>query len=100
MCCLNYEQSTYESIRKHLPRLGSIVKTELGKGEVVSNSVVKESVKVKLRLDDEEVLRDFKINNIKLISGSYEDTVDDKDIKLEIESEEDKKLIRDLINEK
>ncbi|WP_294352791.1 stage 0 sporulation family protein [uncultured Clostridium sp.] len=100
MCCLNYEQSTYESIRKHLPRTGSIVKTELGKGEVVSNSVVKESVKVKLRLDDEEVLRDFKINNIKLISGSYEDTVDDKDIKLEIESEEDKKLIRDLINEK
>ena len=67
---------------------------------MVSNSVVKESVKVKLRLDDEEVLRDFKINNIKLISGSYEDTVDDKDIKLEIESEEDKKLIRDLINEK
>ncbi|MBE6050597.1 MAG: stage 0 sporulation protein [Clostridium sp.] len=100
MCCLNYEQSTYESIRKYLPKVGSIVKTEVGKGEVISNSVVKESVKVKLKIDDEEVLREFKISNIKLISGNYEDTVDDKDIKLEIESEEDKKLIRDLINEK
>ena len=34
------------------------------------------------------------------ISGSYEDSVDEKEIKLEIESEEDKSLIKDLINEK
>ena len=27
MCCLNYEQSTYEDIRKRLPKVGSIVKT-------------------------------------------------------------------------
>ena len=51
-------------------------------------------------MEDEEVLRDYKIKDVKLIKGSYEDTVDEKDIKLEIESEEDKKLIRDLINEK
>lgn len=100
MCCLNYEQSTYESIRKKLPKVGCIVDTEDGKGEVVSNSTVKESVRVRVRLEDEEVLRDYKIKDVKLIKGSYEDTVDEKDIKLEIESEEDKKLIRDLINEK
>ena len=28
MCCLNYEQTTYEDIRKRLPKVGSIVKTE------------------------------------------------------------------------
>ena len=100
MCCLNYEQSTYESIRKKLPKQGSIVQTEDGKGEVISNSTVKESVKVKIRLDDEEVLKDYKIKDVKLIKGSYEDTVDEKDLRLEIESEEDKKLIKDLINEK
>ena len=100
MCCLNYEQSTYESIRKKLPKQGSIVQTEDGKGEVISNSTVKESVRVKIRLDDEEVLKDYKIKNVKLVKGSYEDTVDEKDLRLEIESEEDKKLIKDLINEK
>ena len=100
MCCLNYEQSTYESIRKRLPKVGSIVGTEDGKGEVVSNSTVKESVRVKMRFEDEDILRDYKIRDIKLIKGSYEDSVDEKDIRLEIESEEDKKLIRDLINEK
>ena len=100
MCCINYEQSTYESIRKKLPKQGSIVQTEDGKGEVISNSTVKESVRVKIRLDDEEVLKDYKIKNVKLVKGSYEDTVDEKDLRLEIESEEDKKLIKDLINEK
>ena len=100
MCCLNYEQSTYEDIRKRLPKVGSVVQTEDGKGEVVSNNTVKEAVKVKLRKGDEEVIEEFKIENVNLISGSYEDSVDEKEIKLEIESEEDKSLIKDLINEK
>lgn len=100
MCCLNYEQSTYEDIRKRLPKVGSIVDTENGKGEVVSNNTVKESIKVKQKIGDEEVIQEYKIKDIKLIKGSYEDVIDEKDIKLEIESEEDKNLIRNLINEK
>lgn len=100
MCCLNYEQSTYEDIRKRLPRVGSIVKTEEGNGEVTSNSIVKELVKVKLKKGDEEVIQEFNIKDIELISGEYEDIVDETNIKLEIESEEDKALIKDLINEK
>ncbi|GAA0079324.1 stage 0 sporulation family protein [Clostridium sp. CTA-5] len=99
MCCLNYEQSTYEDIRKRLPKVGSIVETIDGTGEVIENLTVKESVKVKLKLGDEEVINMYKIETIKLISGSYEDSVDDSDIKLEIESEEDKKLLKELINE-
>ena len=43
MCCLNYEQSTYEDIRKRMPKVGSIVKTEEGTGEVISNNTVKET---------------------------------------------------------
>ena len=49
MCCLNYEQETYEKIRKELPNVESIVDTPYGRGEVVGNSVVKESVKVKIK---------------------------------------------------
>ncbi|NLK95591.1 MAG: stage 0 sporulation family protein [Clostridiales bacterium] len=100
MCCLNYEQETYEEIRKRLPKVGSIVKTVLGNGEVINNNIVKESVRVKLKKNDEEVIENFKINDIELIKGSYEDVVDEKNIRLEIESEEDKKLIKNLINEK
>lgn len=100
MCCLNYEQSTYEDIRKRLPKVGSIVRTEDGRGEVVSNNTVKESVKVKMRKGEEELLKIYKIDSIELIEGSYEDCIDDNDIKLVIESEEDKKFIKQLINEK
>ena len=97
MCCLNYEQSTYEDIRKRMPKVGSIVKTSEGTGEVFSNNIVKENVKVKLRKGEEEILEEFKIEDIELIKGHYEDSIDDDDIKLEIESEEDRKLIKDLI---
>ena len=99
MCCLNYEQSTYEDIRKRMPKVGSIVKTSEGTGEVFSNNIVKESVKVKLKKAEEEILKEFNIENIELIKGHYEDSIDDDDIKLERESEEDRKLIKNLIKD-
>ncbi|ERK32509.1 PSP1 domain-containing protein [Clostridium intestinale] len=99
MCCLNYEQSTYEDIRKRLPRVGSIVKTVDGRGEVVSNNTVKETVKVKMAFGEEEVINEYKIEKIELISGTYEGNVDDGEIKLEIEDETDKVLIKDLIKD-
>ena len=100
MCCLNYEQSTYEDIRKRIPKVGAIVKTENGTGPVVGNSIVKELVKVKLKKGDEEVVEEFKITDIELVSGEYEDSIEETNIKLIAESEEDKKLIKNLINEK
>jgi cell fate regulator YaaT (PSP1 superfamily) len=100
MCCLNYEQTTYENIRKKLPKVGSIVKTEFGNGEVIGNSIVKEIVKVKIKKGDEEVVEEIKITDVELISGKYEDTIDENNIKLVVESEEDKTLLKNLINEK
>jgi cell fate regulator YaaT (PSP1 superfamily) len=73
MCCLNYEQSTYEDIRRKLPTVGSIVKTPDGEGEVVENSVLGESVKVKIRVNKEEVeVRSYSIYIISLVSGDFE----------------------------
>lgn len=99
MCCLNYEQSTYEDIRKRLPKVGSIVNMGDANGEVVGNNTVKESVKVKYRRGDEEIVEEFKIDDIELVEGGYEDSVDESEIKLEIESPEDKNLIKDLIRD-
>ena len=82
-----------------MPKVGSIVKVDDIKGEVVSNSTVKESVKVKFKRFDEELVEEFKIENLELIEGSYEDFVEDSDIKLEIDSPEDKRLIKNLIQD-
>ncbi|MCR6516245.1 MAG: PSP1 domain-containing protein [Clostridium sp.] len=100
MCCLNYEQSTYEDIRKRLPKVGSLVDTPDGNGEVIQNNIVKENVKVRLKRGEEEILEIYKIEEVDLIEGSYEDIVDEKDVRLEIENPEDKKLIKQLIKEK
>lgn len=100
MCCLNYEQDIYEDIRKRLPKVGSIVNTPYGEGEVISNSVIKESVKVKVRIKDgEDELKVVKIEDLTLISGSYEDIINDVDIK-ELEGEiEDPDMIKELFKE-
>lgn len=101
MCCLNYEQDTYEDIRKRLPRVGAIVETPDGKGEVISNSVVKELVRVKIKLrDGEEIVRDFGIDKVTLISGGYEGIIDENEIEIEIDNvEADVKTIKELFKE-
>ncbi|MBC2581247.1 stage 0 sporulation family protein [Clostridium sp. DJ247] len=102
MCCLNYEQETYEQIRKKLPKVQSIVKTPYGKGEVVSNSVVKESVKVKIKIQDgEETIKEIPISEVELISGGFEGSVSEDEIKIDVEVEnvEDAEIIKELFKE-
>lgn len=97
MCCLNYEQSTYEDIRRRLPKVGSIVETPEGQGEVIGNSTVKETVKVKMKNSfDEEVIISVNINEVQLIAGGYEDNINDADLKDEIDIA-DKTIIKDLL---
>ena len=99
MCCLNFEQETYEEIRKRLPKIGSIVRTEYGDGEVISNSVVKESVKAKIKvLNAEEVIKEIPIDELSLISGAYEGIVNEDDIKMEID-DENRDLAKELFKE-
>lgn len=83
MCCLKYEQDTYERIRKVLPKVGCIVKTPDGQGEVVGNSTVKESVKVRIKVGDEEEIRPYKITEVTIISGSTEGDATDDSIVIE-----------------
>lgn len=72
MCCLNYEQEAYEEIRKRMPRVGSLVKTAKGKGEVIGNNIVRETVNVKLNLVTEEIIETYNIQDVELLKGSFE----------------------------
>ncbi len=52
MCCLNYEQSYYEQMRRQMPRMGAAVKTAQGHGIVMENNYLTGLVKVKVERDD------------------------------------------------
>ncbi|MEM9560464.1 MAG: regulatory iron-sulfur-containing complex subunit RicT [Planctomycetota bacterium] len=55
MCCLRYEDETYEELRKRLPRRGSRVGTPEGSGEVVDSQLLTQLVLVRLEGDGREV---------------------------------------------
>jgi len=52
MCCLNYEQETYEELGKKVPRVGTQVETPSGRGSVVETAVLTGSVKVRIPAED------------------------------------------------
>ncbi len=52
MCCLQYEQECYESMRKLMPCIGKEVSTCDGPGVVLENNVITERTKVKVTPND------------------------------------------------
>lgn len=52
MCCLNFEQATYEELMASVPQPGTRVRTEDGHGVVTDVSILKEIVTVRLLGDD------------------------------------------------
>lgn len=52
MCCLQYEQAAYESMRKLMPRTGSQVVTVDGIGTVVENNAITERTRVRITAED------------------------------------------------
>ncbi|MCQ2749609.1 MAG: stage 0 sporulation protein [Clostridia bacterium] len=79
MCCLEYENEGYVSANKELPRLGDLVKTEDGKGTVVSVNTLKGLVRVSLdkqgdfkKEKDEDIIkvadiREYEGKNVKIL---------------------------------
>ena len=65
MCCLKYEQDGYECINKKMPRLGEIVKTEIGKATVISTYTIQELVKVIYEIEDEKETAYFELSEVK-----------------------------------
>ncbi len=69
MCCLKYEQEAYEEKLARLPKIGAIVKTEDGQGEVCSIETLKERVKVKFKDGDEVFYKRYNLPEITIIKN-------------------------------
>lgn len=72
MCCLKYEQDTYEHLLRVTPKVGAIVKAPEGRGTVIENNLITGMLKVQLEKRPEaapiivhrhkvELLKDAKI---------------------------------------
>ena len=70
MCCLKYEQDTYEHLLRHTPKVGAIVETVEGKGTVIENNLITGMLKVRLdrRSDAAPVL--VERHSVKLIKDA------------------------------
>ena len=81
MCCLKYEQNVYDEKLKRLPKIGAIVETQDGEGEICGIETLKERVKVKLEENGETFFKRYDAKDIKVIkdgvSGEELDTNED-----------------------
>ncbi len=59
MCCLTFENETYKKLKRKMPKLGKKITIEEGRGKVVRQNVLKESITVRLedRSEVEKTIR-------------------------------------------
>lgn len=66
MCCLKNEEETYEYLNGRLPSVGDYVTTDDHlKGEVQSVSVLRQTVKVIVEIEDEKEIREYKVDQLR-----------------------------------
>ncbi len=72
MCCLKYEQEAYTDLLKRTPKVGAIVKTPLGRGLVVENNLLTQTLKVKMdNTPDDAAPQTFKVKQVRLVKDGY-----------------------------
>lgn len=54
MCCLTFENETYKSLKRGMPKLGKTITLKEGKGKVIRQNVLKENVIIRLE-DNTEI---------------------------------------------
>ena len=74
MCCLKFEEEVYNEKLKKLPKVGAIVKTEEGTGEVCQVETLAERVKVKFTEGTDTFYKKYQANEIKIIKDAEEET--------------------------
>lgn len=94
MCCLQYEQNVYEEKLKKLPRVGAIVKTADGEGEVCGMEILKEIIKVKFKDGDETFFKKYNASEVKIIKNT--ELKDDSDSDVDNEDLEELKKMEEL----
>ena len=68
MCCLRYEESTYEELTRGIPGEGDIVDTPSGTGEVLHVNVLRQLIKVGVTQEKGDVvISEFPLDEIKIL---------------------------------
>ena len=66
MCCLKYEQENYEQVLKRVPRVGKDIVTPDGVGVITEINCIKETLKVRIRVDDDSFdVREYAIDDVR-----------------------------------
>ncbi len=67
MCCLKYEQDTYEQTLKRVPRVGKDIVTPDGVGVITEINAIRERVKVRIRVGDDDSfeVREYAIDDVR-----------------------------------
>ena len=68
MCCLRYEHEVYEEALSQLPKIDSVVETPDGKGVVSDLTPLSGVVKVKFKINEDEVFKMYSKDEIKVLS--------------------------------
>ena len=92
MCCLKYEQEVYEEKLSRLPKIGAIVNTPDGKGEIEGVETLKEIVKVKIKDGDIFKIKKFEVKDIKVLKDVAKKEVDGEEKEYQKELKELEKL--------
>lgn len=67
MCCLKYEQDTYEQTLKRVPRVGKDIVTPDGVGVITEINAIRERVKVRIRVGDDDSfeVREYSMDDVR-----------------------------------
>lgn len=65
MCCLKYENEAYEIERAMFPQEGTLVRTPVGEGKIVSINILKKTLTVELK--ESKQLTDFPLSDLLII---------------------------------
>ena len=70
MCCLKYEQDSYEELLKITPKVGALVETPDGQGQVEEANLLTGILKVKLKKNPDAPAAPYKREDVKLLRDS------------------------------
>lgn len=71
MCCLKYEQDTYEHLLRVTPKVGAIVDTPEGKGRVIENNLITGMLKVSLDRRPDAAPLSINRHSVKLLKDAH-----------------------------
>lgn len=96
MCCLKYEESTYEELNQRMPSEGDMVQTPSGVGEVLHVNVLRQLIKVGITQEKGDVLIDeFPLEELKIVKRRRSHKGNQEYI-----DQEEQKQLRELEKEK